>query len=117
MSMSSNKEIIDRYFTALQRKDFATIRTLVHDDVTFKGALGTTNTAEDYINGLRQITANTTLERRALFAEGENVCQIYEMILPTATIPIAQWFTLREGRIATLQVFFDPRPMLPPSRS
>src|SRR6185437_12785700 len=57
MAMSNAREIVDRYFTALKEKDFAAMRTLVHDDVTFKGALGTTSGAEDYIKGLKQITA------------------------------------------------------------
>ncbi len=120
MTTSSAREVVDRYFTAMVSKDFTTMRTLLHDDVSFKGALGTTAGAEDYIEGIKQITANTTaLNRRVIFAEGENVCQIYDMVVatPTVTVPIAQWLTVRDGRIAMLQVFFDPRPMIPPSAS
>lgn len=120
MTTSSAREVVDRYFAAMASKDFATMRTLLHDDVSFKGAFGTTNGAEDYIEGIKQTTANTTaLERRVLFAEGENVCQVYDMVVAKSavTVPIAQWFTIRDNRIAKLQVFFDPRPMMPPSTS
>ncbi len=120
MTMSNAREVVDRYFTAMASKDFTTMRTLLHDDVTFRGSFGTTNGAEDYIEGIKQTTANTTdLKRRVIFAEGEDVCQVYDMVVatPAVTVPIAQWFKVHDGRIAALQVFFDPRPMLPPSAS
>jgi ketosteroid isomerase-like protein len=118
MTMNNPRAVVDRYFAALQKKDFAAIRPLVHDDVTFKGALGTTDGAEEYISGLTQMMANMTgMERRVVFGEGEDVCQIYDLVLttPAVTLPIAQWITVRDGRIAMLQVFFDPRPLFQPS--
>jgi limonene-1,2-epoxide hydrolase len=120
MAMSNAREIVDRYFTALKEKDFAAMRTLVHDDVTFKGALGTTSGAEDYIKGLKQITATMTdVERRVIVVEGENVFQVYDLILakPAVTLPIAQWLKVRDNRITAVQVFFDPRPLVQPSAS
>ena len=120
MAISNARELVDRYFTALKQKDFAAMRPLLHDDVSFKGALGTTEGVEDYISGLQHMmAAMTNMERRAIFAEGEDVCQVYDLVLaePHVTLPIAQWLTVRDGRIASLQVFFDPRPLFPPSAS
>jgi len=77
--------------------------------------LGSTDTAEDYIAGLRQTMAQMiAMERQMIGAEGENVCQIYHLVLtePAVTIPVAQWFEVRAGRIATNQTIFDPRPLL-----
>ena len=55
---------------------------------------------------------------KARFAEGENVCQIYDLVLaqPPVTLPIAQWLTVREGKIAALRVYFDPRPLFEQGR-
>jgi ketosteroid isomerase-like protein len=120
MTMSNAREIVDRYFTALKEKDFAAMRPLLHDDVSFMGALGTTEGVEDYISGLQgMMAAMTGMERRVIFAEGEDVCQIYDLTLaePPASLSIAQWLTVRDGRIAMLRVYFDPRPLFPPSAS
>ncbi len=114
MTMSNAREVVDRYFIALARRDFAAVRPLLHDDVTFKGALGTTEGAEDYISGLRRMMAAMTgMERRVIVAEGEEVFQVYDLTLsePVVTLPIAQWLTVRDGRIAALRVYFDPRPL------
>ena len=118
MTVQSAREVVDRYFTAMSRKEFDAMRPLLHDDVTFHGVFGTTNGAEEYIGGLRGMMASMErVERKVLFAEGENVCQIYDLVLaePAVKVPVAQWLTVREGRIASLRVYFDPRPLLPPS--
>jgi ketosteroid isomerase-like protein len=119
MATNNAREIVDRYFAAMAAKDFATIRTLVHGDVTFKGALGATNGAEEYLAGLQQTLANMReVRRQAVAAEGENIFQVYDLIMsePDVSLPVAQWLRVRDGRIASLQVFFDPRPLLGPAR-
>ncbi len=118
MTTSTVREVVDRYFAAQKEKDFATMRTLIHDDVVFRGPLGATNTAEEYISGLQRMTATMTgMERTVVFAEGEDVCQIYDLVLaePPVSLPVAQWIKVRDGRIAQLFVYFDPRPVAPPS--
>ena len=39
VTTSSAREVVDQYFDALTRKDFATIRPLLHDDVSFEGGV------------------------------------------------------------------------------
>jgi len=120
MTISNARDVVDRYFTALKKKDFATMQTLVHDDVSFVGPLGTTQGADEYIGALKKVTESMTrVERKALFAEGEDVCQIYDLTLavPAATLPVAQWLKVREGRIAMVRLYFDARPFAPPSAS
>ncbi len=119
MTKSKAYEIVDRYFAAMSEKDFATIRALVHDDVTFKGAMGTTEGADDYVGGLRQTLKNMRVVRRqAIAAEGENVFQVYDLVMsePDVTLPVAQWLCVRDDKIAALQVFFDPRPLMGPKK-
>lgn len=114
MTVSDARSIVERYYAAQQEKDFATIRTLLHDDISFTGALGTTDTAEDYIKGLKGMTATMTgMKRHVIVAEGDEVLQVYDLTLatPPVTLAVAQWFTVRDGKIATLRVYFDPRPL------
>jgi ketosteroid isomerase-like protein len=108
------RDIVERYYAAQQAKDFATIRTLLHEDISFTGALGATDTADDYINGLKGMTATMTgMKRHVIVAEGEDVFQVYDLTLatPPVTLAVAQWFTVRDGKIAALRVYFDPRPL------
>lgn len=118
MTTPNARDVVDRYFIALRARDFAAIRPLLHDDVTFKGALGSTDGAEEYVSGLEGMMAGmTNVERRVVFAEGEDVCQVYDLTLatPPVTLPIAQWLKVRAGKIAQVHVYFDPRPLFQPS--
>jgi ketosteroid isomerase-like protein len=124
MTLHDARAVVERYFNALSSKDFDAMRALLHEDVTFNGPLGTTATADEYVAALRKVTAQmTSVERRALIVDldgdCEQVCQIYDMTLakPAVTLPIAQWLTVREQRIATVRLFFDPRPLVSPPTS
>jgi limonene-1,2-epoxide hydrolase len=113
MTTNNAREVVDRYFTALTMKDFVTMRSLLDDDVTFVGPLGTTDNAEQYIDALTRVTTSMVdIRRHALFADGEDVCQIYDLTLsaPDATLPVAQWLKVRDNRITAVRLYFDARP-------
>jgi hypothetical protein len=107
------RDLVDRYFSALTRRDWTTVRTLLHDDLFFEGPLATLGTADEYLQGLEHFTARMTgAERRIVFAEGEDVLQIYEVSFdaPAVTAPVAEWLRIRDDRIAAIQMLLDPRP-------
>jgi ketosteroid isomerase-like protein len=107
--------VVTTYVKAWTSGDFDTARSTLHDDVTFVGPLGTADGVDDCMRGLRglkQIVESS--ERRKVFADGDDVCLVYDLITNTAgTIPTAGWFQLRDGRIAAIRVFFDARPLDP----
>lgn len=115
MATRTPREVVNRYFEAQSRKDFDTIRTLLHDDVKFFGVMGMTDTVDDYIDGLKQTIAEMTkLERQVICVDSDEICQVYDMTLaePAVTLTVAQWLTVRDGKIVTARVYFDPRPLM-----
>src|SRR3954447_24779840 len=111
MAVNSARDLVDRYFAALTARDLTTVRTLLHDDLSFKGPLATLDNADAYLHGLGHVTAAMTgLERRVVVAEGENVIQTYDLILGSAAaVPVAEWLQVRDDRIAAIQMFLDAR--------
>ena len=85
---------------------------MLHDDLSFRGPLETLDSADalmESIKGLAEIV--TGAERRALLAQGDQVVVIYDLhTVPIPTASVAEWYTVRDGRIASLQAFFDARP-------
>jgi hypothetical protein len=53
--MSSARETVESYQTALGNRDFATARKLMQDDLTFQGPIDTFHQADDYLESLKRL--------------------------------------------------------------
>lgn len=102
------------YFDAWQRDDIEAVRPLLHDDVDFVGALGTTRGVEETLKGLGGMFAMTeevTVVRR--WADGPDVITWFELRTAKAgPVPVVNWSHVVHGRIDRIRVTFDPRPLL-----
>ena len=87
-------------------------RSLLHDDLSFRGpfeALDSADALMGSIQGLSQIV--TGADRRGLFEQGDEAVVIYDLhTKPIPTAPVAEWYTVKSGKIASIQAFFDARP-------
>jgi ketosteroid isomerase-like protein len=110
--MAGPAETVEQYFNAWTSKDFEKARSLLHDDLSFKGPIETLDNADaliESIKGLAQIV--TGAERRGLLEQGDQVVVIYDLhTVPIATAPVAEWYTVQDGKIASMHAFFDARP-------
>jgi ketosteroid isomerase-like protein len=71
--------------------------------------------AEEYL-ALNERLLPAHLETRMLrqFAEGNQVCSIYELVMRTPaggtlTIPMADWIQVLGGRVVEQRIYYDPR--------
>ena len=110
--MASPAEIVEQYFDAWTSKDFATARSLMHDNLSFRGPIETLDSADALIESLKGLSQIVTgAERRALLEQGDEVVVIYDLhTVPIPTAPVAEWYTVRDGKVASMQAFFDARP-------
>jgi len=108
---------VSTYVKSWTSGDFDTTRSTLADDVTFLGPLGTADGIEECIGGLqglKQIVESS--EQHQVIVDGDDVCLIYDLhTTKFGTIPTAGWFQLRDGKITSIRVYFDPRPLAPPS--
>ena len=106
------KEIVQRYHDAWRRHDYEEARGLLHDDLDFAGPFDTFDRADDFLEAIRALAPVVKdVEVRKTFVDGEDVCLIFDMVTHGAgTQPIAEWYAVRDGKIASLRVFFDARP-------
>ena len=93
--------------------DTTGVRALLTDDMTFRGPLGETNGADEYVAGLEGLSqAVDGAEEQAVVADGDDVCIVYDLSANGQRIPTVGWYLFRDGRIRSVRAFFDPRPML-----
>ena len=110
------KELASDCLAAWSSGDLETTRSLLSDEVTFAGPLGSTRGADEYIEGIKgMVKIVDRAEQREVFAEGADVCIVYDLVTktPPARIPTAGWYKVHDGKITSVRAFFDPRPLTP----
>jgi hypothetical protein len=110
--MAKSEEIVLAYQQAIGRKDFQAARKLLHEDLEFRGPLEAFHKADDYLHAIQKLSA---------IVEGVDILKVFEdkdevalfCDLKTKTVGtsfVAEWYKLKEGKIASVRVAFDARP-------
>ena len=114
--MSSPLDVVQAFQKALQSGDRTAARAILADRFSFRGPFDTFDRPEPYLDALDQLRpVIERIEMKKAFAEDDEVCVIYDMVTKTAVgrATIAEWFLVKDGRIAAIQAIFDPRPWAP----
>jgi hypothetical protein len=108
------KTIAQTYFDSWNTREFDRLRPHLTDDVTFSGPMGTASGADDYVRslaGFAEMLDGVRVLR--MVAEGDDVLTWFELVPKGGDpIPVVNWSTFVDGRIARVRVTFDPRPLL-----
>ena len=114
--MRNAKDIVAGYQKAMGQGDWAGARTYLADDLSFVGPFESFNRPEPYLEALKRLHHIVErVEPRRMFAEGDDVCILYDMVTntPAGTAFICEWYRIRGDRIGSIRVVFDPRPFVP----
>jgi ketosteroid isomerase-like protein len=108
-------DIVRSYNQALAAKDFAAARSLLADNLRFDGPIDRFDRADDYIAAITRLYGMVKgVEHQATITEGDEVAVFYLLDTPVAKAPVAEWYTLRGGKVVHLRAYFDARPFGPP---
>ena len=111
MAHTSSKDVVDRYNMALGAKDLGAARRLLADDLHFQGPIDEFNRADDYVTAITRLYGMVKgIEHQATLVEGDEVAVFYILDTPVAKAPVAEWYTVRSGKITRLRAYFDARP-------
>ncbi|HZP05256.1 MAG TPA: nuclear transport factor 2 family protein [Terracidiphilus sp.] len=104
------KEVVLLCVDAINREDFAAARQFVSNDLQFVGVLGSRNGADAYFSDMERMRLKYDVKR--VFADGNDVCLLYDLAISGANIFVCAWYQVANGKIRSLNVVFDPRPIL-----
>lgn len=112
--MENAGDVLRKFYAAAVQRDLATARACLADDMVFEGLFETYSGAEQYMKtfaGLLQITVR--LEVKKIISEGSDAAVFFELQTKApaeATVLVAEWHQVRDGRIFHAQSAFDGRP-------
>ncbi|GAB4024197.1 nuclear transport factor 2 family protein [Spirosoma koreense] len=104
------KDIVLAFVDALNAEDFDAGRRLANDDMTFVGVLGSRDGADAYFGDMKKMKLKYAV--RKVIAEGDDVCLFYDLSMSGVTFFGCGWYRVESGKVASLRVIFDPRPVL-----
>jgi ketosteroid isomerase-like protein len=110
--MSTDPRTLARtYFEAWRTKDFDRLRSVLADDVTFRGPLGTADGIDECLQGLRGMAQMMTgLEIKVMAVDGDDVITWFDLSTEAVGgIPTANWSHVQDGKIAAIRAAFDAR--------
>jgi hypothetical protein len=101
------------YFDAWMRADFDAVRAILADDVTFDGPLGHASNADECVEGLKRMSQIVTrIDVRKTFVDGPDVLTWFDLHTASAEpMPTVNWRHVAGGKISSIRVTFDPRPL------
>lgn len=118
MTTQDPRTLATTYFDAWMAKDFDTLRSLLADDATFRGPLGTADDAETCMRGLRgmsEILTDVVIQK--MWVDGPDVITWFELHTTVAPpCPIVNWSHVENCKIRAIKVTSDPRPLPPPEQ-
>jgi len=110
------KEIIIAYLTVLSGQDFKTARSYLNDNMTFQAPIASYDNADAYFKGNEVLRSKYGIERvtyeiKKVFVDGNDICTFFDFNVGPATMFACGWFQVKDGKISSIRVVFDPRPI------
>jgi limonene-1,2-epoxide hydrolase len=112
--MADAREIVATFQQAMGRGDFVAARTLLRDDISFRGPIGAFDSADALMEALKKLQRFIErVEIKKIFADGDEVCVLFALVTntPGGTVLVAEWYCVEGGRIAMMRAMFDARPL------
>ena len=104
------KKAVLSFIDALNNEDFAGARNYVSTDMIFEGVLGTRNGVDAYFRDMEKMRLKYNIQK--VFKDGDDVCLFYNIEMSGKSIFAAGWYLTNDGKINSIRVVFDPRPLL-----
>lgn len=103
------------YIRAMESKDYAAVRGYLSDSVFIKGPAGEAfRSPDEFIAMMKQQNGRYSIKK--VFADGNDVCLLYDFVTPKAAVFFCSWYQVQGGKIASIQTVFDPRAFAPPQK-
>jgi hypothetical protein len=106
----SANDVVLLFIKSLNEEDFAAARTCASEDLKFVGVMGERDGAEAYFKDMERMKLKYDIKR--VFSDGDDVCIFYDIDMGGKTIFSCGWYHVVEGKVNSIRVLFDPRPLL-----
>jgi ketosteroid isomerase-like protein len=108
-------ETMRSYFDNWNARDFDAFQSLLADDVTFRGPLGSADGPQECRAGVEGMSRglNARAEVVSMLSDGPEVITWFELHTNAAPpVAVANYSRVLDGKVVAIRAAFDPRPLL-----
>lgn len=112
-SVESSVEPAMKYFEHWSKKEYQDSARYLDENLSFKGPIDTFNNSRDYLQAISRLAPIVVeVRKKKTFVDGKDACFVYDLVTstPAGTVPCAEWIHSDQGKVKSIQVFFDARP-------
>ena len=109
-STSETKEIVLDLAKAVDDGNYEAARRYVSDNLSYVGPFGSRHGAEAYLHEIERRQLKFGI--RKIFVDNKDACVLYDITVSGITLFACGWFQVEAGRVRSMRVVFDPRPLL-----
>lgn len=109
-----NKALIEQYYSAFAKHDLNEARTMLADNFTFRGPIMEASSADDMMEKMSAFGCDYKSEVHDMLCEKDRVVVNFTCTFSApfeATLDMCEWFTIRDGKIASSELFYDASKM------
>ncbi len=106
----NTRQLIETYHKAWSSGDIAGARACLADDLDFRGSIETFKRADDFVVSLKQFYGmlhGVTMLKSFFSEEGAALLYDCDTATPAGVIRTAEFFAVRNGKIAEIRLVFD----------
>lgn len=100
----------EQFIQYLNEENFDMAERCLDPNFKFIGVLGKREGASVYITDMKQMKFKYEILKT--FTAGEDTCLWYSIDMGEKTVEASGWYHIKDGKIHSLKVLFDPRPLL-----
>jgi hypothetical protein len=109
-SASETKEVVLDLAKAVNDGNYEAARRYVSDNISYVGPFGSRDGAEAYVNEMKR--RHLKFDILKIFVDNKDVCVLYDITVSGVTLFACSWFQVEAGKVKSMRVTFDPRPLL-----
>jgi len=110
------KKLALEYLDAVSKQQYDKVAELLAPDLHFRGPATTRTSAQDFVGALKRLGAiHVRTDVKRVFADGDEVCVIYDFVTDTTAgaLPTIEWLRFDGGRIRAIDLYYDQLPWQP----
>lgn len=108
--------MVMKYIGHLDKQEYDRALACLDEKVRIRGPGGESfGKPFDFIDMLRRYRGRYDLKK--VFSDGADVCVLYDLVTAGASVYMASWYQVEEGRIVSIRTAFDPQAFVPPPGS